>query len=55
MSTWSGVYYVDAGDEKGVGIDYKELPQDVAPGDTLLLNDGAIELEVKQVSGSQNY
>ena len=24
---------IEAGDEKGVGIDYKELPQDVAPGD----------------------
>ncbi|KKK80962.1 hypothetical protein LCGC14_2818260, partial [marine sediment metagenome] len=28
------------GDINAVGIDYKELPQDVAPGDLLLLNDG---------------
>ncbi|MDR2156145.1 MAG: pyruvate kinase, partial [Burkholderiaceae bacterium] len=30
----------EAGDAHGVGLDYKELPRDVRPGDTLLLNDG---------------
>ncbi len=39
----------DAGDEHTVGIDYKALPKDVNDGDTLLLNDGLIELKVKQV------
>ncbi len=29
-----------------VGLDYKELPRDVKPGDTLLLNDGLIVLTV---------
>lgn len=40
----------DAGDEHAVGISYKTLPADVAPGDVLLLNDGAITLEVEAVS-----
>jgi len=34
-----------------VGLDYKNLPQDVAPGDTLLLDDGRIVLGVTQVKG----
>lgn len=33
------------------GIDYKDLPADCEPGDILLLNDGAIELEVQTVDG----
>lgn len=33
------------------GIDYKDLPADCEPGDILLLNDGAIELEVLAVDG----
>jgi pyruvate kinase len=32
----------EPGDVHGVGLDYKELPQDVKPGDVLLLNDGLI-------------
>ena len=39
------------GDVNAVGIDYKELPQDVSPGDLLLLNDGLIQLTVEQVEG----
>jgi pyruvate kinase len=39
------------GDELGVGLDYKELPQDVKPGDLLLLNDGLIVLLVDAVKG----
>ncbi len=39
------------GDINAVGIDYKELPQDVAPGDLLLLNDGLIQLTVEHVEG----
>jgi len=41
------------GDAQGVGLDYKELPRDVRPGDTLLLNDGLIVLEVDAVRGEQ--
>jgi len=39
----------DAGTVERVGIDYKDLPHDVHPGDTLLLDDGRLELEVVQV------
>lgn len=41
----------EPGDEQGVGLDYKELPRDVKPGDTLLLNDGLIVLTVNAVQG----
>lgn len=39
-----------AGTAERVGISYPQLLDDVAAGDTLLLNDGAIRLEVTQVS-----
>ncbi len=39
------------GDAQRVGLDYKELPQDVAPGAILLLNDGLIRLKVESVEG----
>lgn len=42
----------DAGDDTQVGITYKELPQDVQPGDCLLLADGLIRLEVESVAGA---
>ena len=41
------------GDINGVGLDYKELPRDVKPGDWLLLNDGLIVLTVDSVLGEQ--
>ena len=41
----------EPGDLQGVGLDYKELPRDVKPGDTLLLNDGLIVLTVTAVKG----
>jgi pyruvate kinase len=41
----------EPGDTHGVGLDYKELPRDVKPGDTLLLNDGLIVLTVDAVRG----
>jgi pyruvate kinase len=41
----------EPGDVNGVGLDYKELPRDVRPGDTLLLNDGLIKLTVEAVRG----
>jgi pyruvate kinase len=39
------------GDATQVGLDYKELPRDVAPGAILLLNDGLIRLVVEAVDG----
>ena len=45
--------WTEAGDINVVGLDYKELPRDVRPGDTLLLNDGIIKLTVEQVRGEQ--
>jgi len=43
----------EAGDIHAVGLDYKELPRDVKPGDALLLNDGLIVLTVDSVKGDQ--
>ncbi|OWQ90456.1 pyruvate kinase [Roseateles aquatilis] len=43
----------EPGNELVVGLDYKELPRDVKPGDTLLLNDGLLVLTVEAVRGSQ--
>ncbi|MGW8309458.1 MAG: pyruvate kinase [Thiogranum sp.] len=40
----------DAGSVERVGISYKELPDDVRRGDTLLLDDGAVVLWVEEVS-----
>ena len=41
----------ELGDARRVGLDYKELPQDVARGAVLLLNDGLIKLVVEDVDG----
>jgi pyruvate kinase len=41
----------ELGDESAVGLDYKDLPRDVKAGDTLLLNDGLITMDVTQVVG----
>jgi pyruvate kinase len=38
------------GSQKEVGLTYRELPQDVEIGDTLLLADGALELRVETVA-----
>ncbi len=43
----------EPGTDEAVGLDYKELPRDVRPGDTLLLNDGLIVLTVDAVRGEQ--
>ena len=43
----------EPGDVHAVGLDYKELPRDVKPGDALLLNDGLIVLTVQAVRGEQ--
>jgi pyruvate kinase len=41
------------GDEHRVGLDYKELPQDVEADDVLLLDDGRIIFDVVQVVGNE--
>ena len=43
----------ELGTNERVGLDYKELPRDVKPGDTLLLNDGLLELTVNAVRDEQ--
>jgi pyruvate kinase len=40
-----------AGTQQSVGVAYKNLPNDVRAGDTLLLNDGLLVLEVLDVDG----
>ena len=42
----------DAGTAERIGVTYKQLPQDVNAGDTLLVDDGRIVLHVTRVSGS---
>ena len=41
----------EVGDKTRVGLDYKELPQDVSRDSVLLLNDGLIKLIVEDVEG----
>ena len=41
------------GTDRIVGVAYESLPRDVRPGDTLLLNDGLISLEVTSVEGTR--
>jgi pyruvate kinase len=41
------------GDQHAVGLDYKNLPNDVRTGDTLLLDDGRIVLGVSSVRGGR--
>ncbi len=43
----------ELGTNERVGLDYKELPRDVRPGDTLLLNDGLLRLVVDAVRGEE--
>lgn len=43
------------GDVDQVGIDYKELPKDVGPGDILLLDDGRVQLKVSKVDGNKVF
>jgi pyruvate kinase len=42
-----------SGTRKVVGVAYERLPKDVKKGDTLLLNDGLISLEVTGVEGTR--
>jgi len=43
----------ELGNQERVGLDYKELPGDVRPGDRLLLNDGLVVLCVEGVKGGE--
>jgi pyruvate kinase len=43
----------ELGNQDIASLDYKELPRDVKPGDTLLLNDGLLVLTVEAVRGAQ--
>ncbi|MBS0421887.1 MAG: pyruvate kinase [Proteobacteria bacterium] len=42
-----------SGSQEVVGVAYKDLPKDVVPGDTLLLADGLIVLDVERVTGTR--
>ncbi len=43
----------ELGNQERVGLDYKDLPKDVSAGNTLLLDDGRIVLEVERVFGHE--
>ena len=45
----------ELGGQERVGLDYKELPRDVSAGSVLLLDDGRLVLDVKEVRGSQVF
>ena len=45
----------DEGTEEVVSLDYKNLTQDVQPGDTLLLDDGRLVMEVKKIERHRIY
>jgi pyruvate kinase len=42
-----------AGTDSAVGVAYRDLVKDVAAGDVLLLNDGQIVLDVREIEGTQ--
>ena len=41
------------GTREAVGLDYRDLPNDVAAGDVLWLDDGLLTLTVEAVEGSK--
>lgn len=43
----------ETGNGERVGLDYKDLPKDVKPGDVLLLDDGRLKLVVERVFGHE--
>ena len=46
---------LEEGTRKGVGVALETLHEDVKPGDTLLLNDGLISLQVDRVEGTRIF
>lgn len=57
MLTKGADFILDAtcklGNQERVGLDYPELPNDVHPGDVLLLDDGRVVLNVTAVNGPE--
>jgi len=45
----------EEGTEQSVSLDYKDLPRDVRPGDTLLLDDGRIVFSVQKAEAHRIY
>ncbi|EKD54962.1 MAG: hypothetical protein ACD_60C00030G0012 [uncultured bacterium] len=45
----------EEGTEQSVSLDYKDLPNDVRPGDTLLLDDGRIVMQVEKIETHRIY
>jgi pyruvate kinase len=45
--------YEGLGNQERVGLDYKDLPKDVSKGSVLLLNDGMLEFDVREVKGQE--
>lgn len=45
----------DEGTEESVSLDYKNLPNDVSTGDTLLLDDGRLVFEVMNIEGHRIF
>jgi pyruvate kinase len=43
-----------ANNHQEIGVDYPELPLDVKPGDTILIDDGLLELKVISTTSSQD-
>lgn len=43
------------GTQESVGLDYKNLPNDVVPGDILLLDDGNVQLRVLSIEGAKVF
>ncbi|QIW15541.1 pyruvate kinase [Pasteurellaceae bacterium RH1A] len=43
------------GNQDAVGLDYKNLPNDVVPGDILLLDDGRVQLRVLESQGAKVF
>jgi pyruvate kinase len=41
------------GDARGVSVSYQRLPREVSPGETILLDDGAMELQVLATTGQE--
>ena len=44
---------VELGNEREVGVSYPQLPQDLAVGDVLLLDDGIVQLRVESIEGAR--
>ncbi|MCE0559334.1 pyruvate kinase [Motilimonas sp. E26] len=53
--TLNGQLDPQQGDQTQVGLDYPQLIQDLAVGDTLLLDDGRVQLQVEAVNKSQQW